>query len=228
VIWLFMEGGPSHIDLFDPKPELDRLAGQPMPESFGRPITAMGTADNTLMPSKRNWKQYGQAGIWISDWYSEVARHADDLCVIRSCWADGLNHVGSVCQMNTGDILAGRPAMGAWMNYGLGSANENLPAFVIMMDGAEVFGGPKNWSSGFLPRSIKAHRSVPRGRPSIIWLRRRVSQRRSNAASSICWPGSTSLRGGQSGQHRTRRATEFLRTGLAHANVSARSGGHLE
>jgi Protein of unknown function (DUF1501) len=151
VIWLFMEGGPSHIDLFDPKPELDKLAGKPMPESFGRPITAMGTADNTLMPSKRKWKQYGQAGIWISDWYSELAQHADDLCVIRSCWADGLNHVGSVCQMNTGDILAGRPAMGAWMTYGLGSANENLPAFVIMMDGAEVFGGPKNWSSGFLP-----------------------------------------------------------------------------
>src|SRR5688572_21640619 len=151
VIWLFMEGGPSHIDLFDPKPELEKLSGKPMPESFGRPITAMGTADNTIMPSKRKWKQHGQAGIWISDWYPEVAQHADDLCVIRSCWADGLNHVGSVCQMNTGDILAGRPAMGAWTVYGLGSANQNLPAFVVMADGAEVFGGPKNWSSGFLP-----------------------------------------------------------------------------
>ena len=151
VIWLFMEGGPSHIDLFDPKPELERLAGKPMPESFGRPITAMGTANNTIMPSKRTWKQHGQAGIWISDWYPEVAQHADDLCVIRSCWADGLNHVGSVCQMNTGDILAGRPSMGAWATYGLGSGNANLPAFVIMSDAAEVFGGPKNWSSGFLP-----------------------------------------------------------------------------
>src|SRR5688572_11678824 len=151
VIWLFMEGGPSHIDLFDPKPELDRLAGKPMPESFGRPITAMGTSDNTIMPSRRTWKQHGQSGIWISDWYPDVAQHADDLCVIRSCWADGLNHVGSVCQMNTGAILAGRPAMGAWTVYGLGSANQNLPAFVIMSDGAEVFGGPKNWSSGFLP-----------------------------------------------------------------------------
>lgn len=151
VIWLFMEGGPSHIDLFDPKPELQKLAGKPMPESFGRPITAMGTASNTLMPSKRQWKQHGKSGIWVSDWYPNVAEHADDLCVIRSCWADGLNHVGSVCQMNTGDILAGRPAMGAWTTYGLGSANENLPAFVIMTDAGEVFGGPKNWSSGFLP-----------------------------------------------------------------------------
>jgi hypothetical protein len=151
VIWLFMEGGPSHVDLFDPKPELERLAGQPMPASFGKVITAMGTASNTLMPSKRSFKQYGQGGIWVSDWYSEIAKHADDLCVFRACWADGLNHVGSVCQMNTGSILAGRPSLGAWVTYGLGSANENLPTFVILTDDKEVVGGPKNWSSGFLP-----------------------------------------------------------------------------
>jgi len=151
VIWLFMEGGPSHLDLFDPKPELERLAGQPMPESFGRPITAMGTANNTLMPSRRQWRQHGQSGLWISDWFPTLAAHADQLCVIRSCWADGLNHVGSVCQMNTGDILAGRPAMGAWSVYGLGTENDNLPAFVILTDYGEVNGGPKNWSSGFLP-----------------------------------------------------------------------------
>ena len=151
VIWLFMEGGPSHLDLFDPKPELQRLAGKPMPESFGRPITAMGTAGNTILPTKRQWKQHGQSGLWVSDWYPHIAQHADDLCVIRSCWADGLNHVGSVCQMNTGDILAGRPSMGAWTSYGLGTENQNLPAFVIMTDAAEVNGGPKNWSSGFLP-----------------------------------------------------------------------------
>ena len=94
VIWLFMEGGPSHLDLFDRKPELDRLGGQPMPASFGRPITAMGTASNTLMPSKRKWKRHGASGLWVSDWYPHMAEHADDLAVIRSCWADGLNHVG--------------------------------------------------------------------------------------------------------------------------------------
>jgi hypothetical protein len=152
VIFLFMEGGPSHLDLFDPKPELDRLSGQPLPESFGRPITAMGTAGNTLMASRRSWRQYGQSGLWASDWYSQVAsRHADDLCVLRSCHADGLNHVGSVCQMCTGDILAGRPSLGAWSMYGLGTANRNLPSFVVLTDAAEVFGGPKNWSAGFLP-----------------------------------------------------------------------------
>jgi hypothetical protein len=151
VIWLFMEGGPSHIDLFDPKPELERLAGQPMPASFGKVITAMGTASNTLMPSKRTFKQHGQSGLWVSDWYPEIAKHADDLCLFRACYADGLNHVGSVCQMNTGSILAGRPSLGAWVTYGLGTANENLPTFVILTDDKEVLGGPKNWTSGFLP-----------------------------------------------------------------------------
>src|SRR5205809_3871076 len=151
VIWLFMEGGPSHLDLFDPKPVLEKLAGQPMPESFGKVITAMGTANNSLMPSRRAFKQYGESSIWVSDWLPNIAQHADKMAVIRSCWADGLNHVGSVCQMNTGDILAGRPALGAWTTYGLGTANENLPTFVIMLDAGEVNGGPKNWSSGFLP-----------------------------------------------------------------------------
>ncbi len=155
VIWLFMEGGPSHLDLFDPKPALERLAGQPMPESFGKVITAMGTASNTLMPSKRQWKQHGKSGIWVSDWYPEIAKHVDEMTVFRACWADGLNHVGSVCQMNTGSILAGRPALGAWITYGLGSVNQNLPSFVVLTDSGEVLGGPKNWSAGFLPATYQ-------------------------------------------------------------------------
>ncbi len=155
VIFLFMEGGPSHLDLLDPKPALERLAGQPMPKSFGRVITAMGTSDNTLLPSKRKWKQHGQSGLWMSDWLPYTSQHADDLCVIRSLYADGLNHVGSVCQMNTGSILAGRPSLGAWTNYGLGNANESLPAFCVLTDAGEVNGGAKNWSSGFLPATYQ-------------------------------------------------------------------------
>src|SRR3954466_539722 len=93
VIFLFMEGGPSHIDLFDPKPELQRLAGQPMPASFGpRPVTAMGAADNALLPTRRTFSPYGQSGIPVSDWYPLIAQHVDSMTVIRSCWADGLNH----------------------------------------------------------------------------------------------------------------------------------------
>jgi hypothetical protein len=152
VIWLFMEGGPSHVDLFDPKPLLDKLNGQPVPDSIGKPKqTANGTAANTLMAPKRTWKQFGQSGLWVSDWYPNVAAHVDDMTVIRSCWADGLNHVGSVCQMNTGSILAGRPAMGSWVTYGLGSANRNLPSYVVLIDDREPIGGANNWSGGFLP-----------------------------------------------------------------------------
>lgn len=151
VIFLFMEGGPSHIDLFDPKPKLNELSGKPMPESFGRPITAMGTANNTLMGSPRTWKQHGQSGMWVSELYPHIAQHADKLAVLRSCKCDGLNHAGGVSQMNTGDILSGRPSLGAWVNYGLGSANKNLPTFVSMIDEREPFGNAKNWGSGFLP-----------------------------------------------------------------------------
>jgi hypothetical protein len=93
--------------------------------------------------------------MWVSDWYQNIAQHVDELTMFRSCWADGLNHVGSVCQMNTGSILAGRPSMGAWVTYGLGTANNDLPTFVIMTDAAEVIGGPKNWSAGFLPATYE-------------------------------------------------------------------------
>ncbi len=155
IIWLFMEGGPSHIDLFDPKPELEELAGKPMPESFGKPLTSMGTVGNTIMPSKRKWARHGQSGTWVSDWYPHVAQHADDLAIIRSCWADGLNHVGSVCQMNTGSIIAGRPSLGSWLTYGLGTANQNLPVFVILTDNKSVVGGTQNWNSGFLPATYQ-------------------------------------------------------------------------
>jgi hypothetical protein len=152
VIFLFMEGGPSHVDLFDPKPLLTKLDGKPIPDSVGKPSqTSRGTGNNTLMASKRTWKQYGQSGMWVSDWYSNIAEHVDDMTIIRSCWADGLNHVGSVCQMNTGSILAGRPSMGAWVTYGLGSANRNLPSFVVLTDDRDPLGGVNNWNSGFLP-----------------------------------------------------------------------------
>jgi hypothetical protein len=160
VIWLFIEGGPSHLDLFDPKPTLAKLHGQPLPASFKRPVTAMGrTAYTPLLASKRTFRQYGQSGIWVSDWLPELAQCVDDLAVIRSCYADGLNHVGSVCQMNTGSILAGRPSLGAWTLYGLGSANENLPGFVVLQDNPDdPAGGPRNWGTGFMPATWQGTR----------------------------------------------------------------------
>lgn len=156
VIWLFMEGGPSHLDLFDPKPTLQQLDGQRTPDSFQLPVTsATGSHRMPLIGSQRKWKQHGECGTWVSDWYPHIVEHVDEMAVIRSCWADGLNHVGSVRQMNTGSVLAGRPALGAWVTYGLGTANENLPTFVCMTDDKVVRGGPTNWSAGFLPATYQ-------------------------------------------------------------------------
>ncbi len=155
-----MDGGPSHIDLFDPKPALLKFAGQPLPPSFPRPMTAMGSTANTpLLASKRTFKQYGHSGAWVSDWYPEIAGVADDLAIVRSCQADGQTHVGSVFQMNTGAILPGRPSVGAWTLYGLGSECENLPGFVVMTDTiSDPPGGNRNWGTGFMPATYQGTR----------------------------------------------------------------------
>ncbi len=152
VIFLFMEGGPSHIDLFDPKPKVNELAGQQIPSSIGKVITPMGEFNSPLLASKRKWKQHGKSGTWVSDWLPNIAGHVDDMAVIRSCWADGLNHSNGVCQMNTGSTLAGRPSLGSWVTYGLGTENQNLPAFVVLQDNpSSVINGPRNWGAGFMP-----------------------------------------------------------------------------
>jgi hypothetical protein len=156
VIFLFMEGGPSHIDLFDPKPKLNELAGQPLPSTFKPVITPMGEYDSPLLESKRTWKRYGDSGAWVSDWLPHTAQLADELTIIRSCWGNGLNHSNGVCQMNTGSILGGRPSLGAWVSYGLGTENQNLPAFVVLEDNpGKVINGPRNWSAGFMPASYQ-------------------------------------------------------------------------
>ena len=159
VIYLFMDGGPSHIDTFDPKPAVNQYAGQPLPDSIEQVITPMGVSRNPLLASQRKWKRYGESGLPVSDWYARVGECIDDICVIRSCWANGLNHVGSVCQMNTGSILAGRPSLGAWITYGLGSENRDLPSFVVLLDNEkEPPGGSRVWGTGFMPATHQGTR----------------------------------------------------------------------
>lgn len=166
VIFLFMEGGPSHLDLFDPKPLLNKLAGQSLPESFGTVLTSMGESKSPLLASRRIWKQHGQSGLWVSDWLPEIASCADDLAVIRSCWMDGINHSAGVCQMNTGSILGGRPSLGSWAAYGLGTMNTDLPAFVVLQDNqSSVVNGPRNWSAGFMPAVYQGIRLQGGGEP---------------------------------------------------------------
>jgi hypothetical protein len=171
VIYLFMHGGPSHVDLFDPKPELVKHAGQPLPESFGQVMTRRQVASNPLLPPVRPFRRHGESGLPISDFLPELARHADSLCVLRSCHGDSVNHPQSVYQMNTGSILMGRPSLGSWVCYGLGSENENLPAFVVLPDpGGGVKGGPPAWGSGFLPAAYQG--TVMRaGKAPLVYLK---------------------------------------------------------
>ena len=156
VIFLFMEGGPSQLDTFDRKPLLNQLAGQLLPNTFREPLTAMGEKNAPLLPTKRKWSRYGESGLEISDWFPNVAKHADELAVIRSCFGEGINHSGGCNLMNTGSTLGGRPSLGAWVSYGLGTENEDLPAFVVMKDKRSAgTNGVRSWGQGFLPASYQ-------------------------------------------------------------------------
>ncbi|HUQ69399.1 MAG TPA: DUF1501 domain-containing protein [Planctomycetaceae bacterium] len=156
VIYLFMHGGPSQVDLFDPKPELARYAGQPLPAHFGEVMTRRKVATNPLLGPIKPFRKHGESGLEISDFLPEIAAHADELCVVRSCHGDSVNHPQSVYQMNTGSILMGRPSLGSWVAYGLGTENQNLPAFVVLPDpGGGIKGGPPAWGSGFLPATYQ-------------------------------------------------------------------------
>ncbi|WP_254512111.1 DUF1501 domain-containing protein [Anatilimnocola floriformis] len=166
VIWLFMHGGPSHVDLFDYKPELIRLGGKPIPDSFGEVMTRRKVAQNPLLPPIMPLRQRGESGHYVSDLLPETAQVADDLCLLHSVCGDSVNHPQSVYQMNTGSILMGRPSVGSWVAYGLGSENRDLPAYVVLPDpGGGVKGGPPAWGSGFLPATYQGITMRPGNSP---------------------------------------------------------------
>jgi hypothetical protein len=185
VIWLFMHGGPSHVDLFDPKPELDRLQGRKLPDSFGMVMTRRKVAENPLLPAIRPLLPRGEAGLAVSELLPEIGRHADELCVIRSLHGDSVNHPQSVYQMNTGSILMGHPSVGSWVAYGLGSENQDLPAFVVLPDpGGGLKGGPPAWGNGYLPARFQG---VPMrsGPQPILHLRPPTNIRAENQAATL-------------------------------------------
>lgn len=171
VIWLFMHGGPSHVDLFDPKPDLVKYAGQPVPESFGQVMTRRNVAKNPLLAPIKPFRPRGKSGLPISDFLPHLSECADDLCIIRSMHGDSVNHPQSVYQMNTGSILMGNPSFGSWVAFGLGSENQNMPAFVVLPDpGGGVKGGPPAWGSGYLPAAYQGVTMRP-GETPILNLR---------------------------------------------------------
>ncbi len=153
VIWLHQNGAPSTLDLYDYKPELVRLAGQEVPESFLKGIkTSTQGGVGKLYASKRSWKQYGDSGAWFSDLLPNLSQHADKLAFIKSSTTIGATHDISILKLNTGDLNPGRPTLGAWVVYALGASNPDLPAYVVLYGGTkEPSAGAVNWSSGFLP-----------------------------------------------------------------------------
>ncbi len=151
VIHLFMQGGPSHVDTFDPKPLLNRLDGQRPPGSFGSEDFQNGKFDDlTLMGSKRTFRRQGQSGLEVSDLFPYVAKHADDIAVIRSNYHEGFTHSQAQFLIHNGWPRIGRPSLGSWILYGLGTENQNLPGFVVLLQGG-VRSGPEVYGEGFLP-----------------------------------------------------------------------------
>ncbi len=154
-IFLLMNGGPSQVDTFDPKPELEKHAGMAMPADK-KYINSGGRAVGYLTPGVRPFRPGGESGIPISDFFPHIREHADKLAVIRSCYTDTHAHGSALIQMNTGKPLMGRPSLGSWVTFGLGSENQNLPGYVVMLDrrGGPISGQP-NWSSGFIPAAYQ-------------------------------------------------------------------------
>ena len=163
-IFLYMAGGPSHIDTFDPKPKLDQLHMQKFVRK-DKFASAMASGQRYFVKSPFKFQRAGQSGIEMCEHWKHLADVADDLCVYRGCVAESINHPTANYHMNTGNRFGGDPAFGAWVNYGLGSENENLPGFVVMPEVAHPQGGAANWSNGFLPPSLQGTALRAKGSP---------------------------------------------------------------
>jgi hypothetical protein len=159
VIWLFMEGGPSGVDIFDPKPELDRRDGE------RTDIKTFNPNPGPLMRSPFKFDRYGECGQWVCEKYTNVARHVDEIAFIKSCYTESDNHVPALYQINSGIPRPGFPTAGAWVTYGLGTENQNLPGYVVLGNTQGAKGGPHNWGAGFLPASYQGTLFRSRGTP---------------------------------------------------------------
>jgi len=164
-IFLMMNGAPSQVDTFDYKPELRKYAGMTMPDHL-KYINSGGRKVGYLTPNFREFRPGGQSGLLISDYFPNVRKHADKLCVINSCHTDSHAHGSALVAMNTGKTFIGRPSLGSWCAYGLGSENQSLPGYVVMLDkrGGPISGEP-NWSSGFMPSTYAGTLFRPVGDP---------------------------------------------------------------
>jgi hypothetical protein len=170
VIFLYMSGGPSHLETFDYKPRLDELDGQPMPESFtsGQPIAQLQGQELRVQGHLTRFHQYGESGQWVSDFLPYQARMVDELCVIRSMTTEQINHDPAHTFLNTGTAISGRPSMGSWITYGLGSICQDLPGFVVLTSTGGRNPQPiaaRQWAAGFLPSQFQGVEFQSQGDP---------------------------------------------------------------
>jgi hypothetical protein len=198
-IFLFMNGAPSHVDTFDPKPALEKYDGKPY--KGDTPVGSNARPVGNLMRSPFPFRKYGQSGLEISSLFPHMSRFADDLCVVRSLYTDTAAHASGCLQMNTGNVQIGKPCLGSWLSYGLGSLNDSLPSFVVMTDprGGPI-GSASNWSAGFMPAAFQGTLFRSQGMPLL----------------DLATPPSTS--------QQTQRASLDLLQQLNHVHQEARRG----
>ncbi len=163
-IFLMMEGGPSHVDTFDPKPALEKLHLQEFVRG-GEEKSAMESGKRYYVRSPFAFRQVGRSGAWMSEPWRHLARVADELCFYRGCQVDSVNHPTAMYQMNTGNRFGGDPALGSWVTYGLGTLNRDLPGFIVLPEVSYPQGGPANWGNGFLPAHFQGTPLRPKGSP---------------------------------------------------------------
>ena len=166
VIQLFMNGGPSQMDLFDPKPVLNRMDGKPYPGSVEGIGNTSTTHVGVMMGGQYRFAKHGQSGLWMADVLPHTARMADEICLINSMWTDHPNHDNALYKIHSGRLFMGYPTLGAWTAYGLGSENQNLPAYVVLNDPlGPPKNGARNWTAGFLPPVYQGTSFRPTGSP---------------------------------------------------------------
>src|SRR6185369_13662552 len=213
VIQLFMHGGPSHVDLYDPKPMLDRYDGQAPPAEVADDERLTGN----LLKSAFRFRKHGRSGLEFSDALEHIPRYADKIAVVRSMFTEHRNHEQALWMMHTGMIVAGRPSIGAWVAYGLGSENQNLPAYVVLPDprGLPV-DGIRNWSSGWMPPLYQGMPFRSEGMP-VLNLRPRTARNADVEANRM------QLLEALNGQHRSARPDELeLDARIANFEMAAR------
>ena len=229
VIFMFMEGGPSQLDLFDPKPGLAKWNGKPLPAAMTKDMKlAFIKPTAAVLASPRTFTPAGQSGMEFSDYIPHMASCADDMCLVRSMYSDAFNHHPGQLLLFSGTMQFGRPTMGAWVLYGLGSESQNLPGFVVLSSGVGTSGGANNFASGFLPSTYQGVTLRNSGDPMLYLSnptgvtreRQRVSARRA----------ARSERGALHGHGRRgdRVAHRIVRAGVPDADVGAGPAGFLQ